>query len=99
MGTGPFRRRQENRAQATAKLALARPLIVEADQRWHGMARFLEHSGMDHNAELVGRLARRAGGPAHGNAGPSPPPERRALTGSGERRANTNAVPDAPSQT
>jgi hypothetical protein len=54
---------------------------------------------MDHNAELVGRLARRAGGPAHGNAGPSPPPERRALTGSGERRANTNAAPDAPSQT
>jgi hypothetical protein len=39
------------------------------------------------------------GGPAHGNAGPSPPPERRALTGSGERRANTNAAPDAPSQT
>jgi hypothetical protein len=60
MGTGPFRRRHESRAQAEAKLALARTLIVEADQRWHGLARFLEQSGMDQNAELVGRLAHRA---------------------------------------
>jgi hypothetical protein len=60
MGTGPFRRRQESRAQTEAKLALARAMIVEADQRWHGMARFLEQTGMDHNAELVSRLAARA---------------------------------------
>lgn len=46
--------------QAMAKLAQARAMIEEADQRWHGMARFLERSGMDHNAELVGRLAHRA---------------------------------------
>jgi hypothetical protein len=60
MGTGPFRHRQESRAQTEAKLAMARTLIVEADQRWHGMARFLEQTGMDHNAELVSRLAHRA---------------------------------------
>ena len=60
MGTGPFRRRQESRAQTEAKLALARAMIEEADRRWHGMARFLEQTGMDHNAELVGRLAHRA---------------------------------------
>ena len=60
MGTGPFRRRQESRAQAEAKLAAAKALIVEADQRWHGMAAFLERTGMDHNAELVSRLAHRA---------------------------------------
>jgi hypothetical protein len=46
--------------QAAAKLAVAQALIVEADQRWHGSARFLEQSGIDHNAELVGRLAHRA---------------------------------------
>jgi hypothetical protein len=45
MGTGPFRRRQESRAQAEAKLALARAMIEEADRRWHGMAAFLERSG------------------------------------------------------
>jgi hypothetical protein len=60
MGTGPFRKRRECRARAEAKLALARALIVEADQRWHGLARFLEQSGLDQNAELVGRLARQA---------------------------------------
>jgi hypothetical protein len=32
----------------------------EADQRWHGLARFLEQSGLDENAELIGRLAHRA---------------------------------------
>ena len=35
-------------------------LIVEADQHWHGLARFLEASGMDQNVHLVGRLAHRA---------------------------------------
>jgi hypothetical protein len=40
-------------------------LIEEADQRWHGMARFLEQTGMDHNVELVGRLAHRAERLAH----------------------------------
>jgi hypothetical protein len=39
---------------------MARTLIEEADRRWHGMARFLEQTGMDHNVELVGRLAHRA---------------------------------------
>jgi len=52
MGTGPFRRRQESRAQTEAKLALARAMIEEADRRWHGMAAFLERSGTDQNAEL-----------------------------------------------
>lgn len=60
MGTGPFWKRRECRARAEAKLAAAKALIVEADQRWHGMAAFLERSGMDRNAELVGRLAHRA---------------------------------------
>jgi hypothetical protein len=46
--------------QAADKIAMARAMIAEADQRWHGLARFLEHSGMDHNDELVGRLARQA---------------------------------------
>jgi hypothetical protein len=46
--------------QAADKIAMARMLIVEADQRWHGMAAFLERSGMDQNDELVGRLAARA---------------------------------------
>jgi hypothetical protein len=52
------RRRWEG--QTEAKIAAARTLIVEADQRWHGLARFLEQSGMDRNDELVGRLAARA---------------------------------------
>jgi hypothetical protein len=45
--------------QAADKIAMARMLIEEADRRWHGMARFLEQTGMDHNAELVGKLAER----------------------------------------
>jgi hypothetical protein len=39
---------------------VVRALIVEADRRWHGMAAFLERSGMDQNDELVDRLAHRA---------------------------------------
>jgi hypothetical protein len=45
---------------SAAKLAMARALIIEADQRWQGLARFLEQTGMDENAELIGRLAHRA---------------------------------------
>ena len=39
---------------------MRRVLIEEADRRWHGMAAFLERSGMDQNDELVSRLAHRA---------------------------------------
>jgi hypothetical protein len=41
------------------RIAAARALIQEADQRLHGLARFLECSGMDHNDELLDRLADR----------------------------------------
>jgi hypothetical protein len=37
------------------RLAATKALIVEADHHWHGLARFLERSGMDRNDELVGR--------------------------------------------
>jgi hypothetical protein len=46
--------------QAADKIAMARMLIEEADQRWHGMAAFLERSGLDQNDKLVSRLAHRA---------------------------------------
>jgi hypothetical protein len=58
MGMRRARRRWETPAEA--KIAMARMLIEEADRRWHGLARFLERSGMDRDAELVGRLAARA---------------------------------------
>ena len=32
----------------------------QPDERWHGPARFLAHSGMDRDAELLDRLAARA---------------------------------------
>jgi hypothetical protein len=35
-------------------------LIRQTDERWHGPARFLAHSGMDRDAELLDRLAARA---------------------------------------
>jgi hypothetical protein len=38
----------------------ARTLIFEVDQRWYGLAQVLERTGMDHNDELVRRLADRA---------------------------------------
>jgi hypothetical protein len=57
---GMRRERRRWGGQAEAKLAAARALIVEADQRWQGLARFLEQSGLDHNAKLVGRLTHRA---------------------------------------
>jgi hypothetical protein len=72
MGMGPFRRRQESRAWAEAKLAAAKALIAEADQRWHGMAAFLARTGMDHNAELVGRRRRQRHHAKHAVTGSAP---------------------------
>jgi hypothetical protein len=40
---------------------MARALIQEADGRLHGLARFLERTGLDRDEELVRRLAARAG--------------------------------------
>jgi hypothetical protein len=55
-----WRERRRWDTPAADKIAMARMLIEEADRRWHGMAAFLERTGMDQNDELVGRLAHRA---------------------------------------
>jgi hypothetical protein len=38
---------------------MAMTLIAEVDERWHGLARFLTNSGLDHNDDLIASLARR----------------------------------------
>jgi len=56
------RRRDDNRAADRITAALA--LIRQTDERWHGLALWPSHSGMDRDAELLDRLAAQAAGPA-----------------------------------
>jgi hypothetical protein len=58
MGRRRERRRWED--PAADKIAAARAMIQEADQRLHGIVTFLERTGMDRDDELVRRLANRA---------------------------------------
>ena len=58
MGKRRERRRWED--PAADKIAAARAMIQEADQRLHGIVTFLERTGMDRDDELVRRLANRA---------------------------------------
>jgi hypothetical protein len=59
MGLRRSRRRHEDgRADDRIKAALA--LIRQTDERWHGLAKFLAHTGMDRDAELLDKLAARA---------------------------------------
>jgi hypothetical protein len=37
-------------------------LIRQSDERWHGLAVWLSHSGMDRDAELFDRLSARRPG-------------------------------------
>jgi hypothetical protein len=57
MGRRRERRRWDDRAMD--RIAMARVLIEEVDERWHGLARYLSNSGMDHNDDLIARLAKR----------------------------------------
>jgi hypothetical protein len=71
MGLRPTRRRQDD-TRVADKIAMALVLIEEADQRWTGLARYLAHTGMDRDEELVRRLVARAermaqGGRRHGS--------------------------------
>jgi len=58
MGRRRERRRQDDRTADRIAAALA--LIQQTDERWNGLARFLAHSGMDRDAELLDRLVARA---------------------------------------
>jgi hypothetical protein len=64
MGMRPTRRRQDDHRAADrttmARIAMALKLIEAADQQWVGLARWMAHSGMDRDAELLDRLAARA---------------------------------------
>jgi len=59
MGMRPTRRRWDDR-RAADRIEAALALIEEADERWHGLAKFLARSGMDRDEELVRRLVARA---------------------------------------
>ena len=59
MGLRRSRRRQEDNRTAD-RIAAALALIRQTDERWHGLAKFLAHTGMDRDAELLDRLAARA---------------------------------------
>ena len=56
MGRRRERRRQDN--PTADQIALA--LIRQTDERWHGLAKFLAHTGLDRDADLLDRLAARA---------------------------------------
>jgi hypothetical protein len=58
MGRRRERRRWETPAEQ--KIAMALEMIRRTDERWHGLARFLAHTGMDRDVELLDRLAARA---------------------------------------
>jgi hypothetical protein len=58
MGLRRTRRRQDT--PTATRIAAALKLIDAADQQWVGLARWLSHSGMDRDAELLDRLAARA---------------------------------------
>jgi hypothetical protein len=51
-------RQQDNRT--ADRIAMALEMIRRSDEHWHGLAAWLSRSGMDHDAELLGRLAARA---------------------------------------
>jgi hypothetical protein len=59
MGLRRTRRRWDDH-RASDKIAMALKLIEAADQQWVGLARWMAHSGMDRDAELLDRLAARA---------------------------------------
>jgi hypothetical protein len=59
MGLRRTRRRHEDRRTAD-RIAMALEMIRQSDERWHGLAKFLAHTGMDRDAELLDRLAARA---------------------------------------
>jgi hypothetical protein len=59
MGLRPTRRRCDDNRTAD-RIALAMTLVAEADQRRTGLARYLAHSGLDRNPELLDRLVARA---------------------------------------
>jgi hypothetical protein len=59
MGLRRSRRRQEDNRTAD-RIAAALALIRQTDERWHGLAKFLAHTGMDRDADLLDRLAARA---------------------------------------
>ena len=58
MGKRRERCRQED--QTADRIAAALALIRQTDGSWHGLAVWLSRSGMDRDAELLGRLANRA---------------------------------------
>jgi hypothetical protein len=74
MGLRPTRRRLDD-DRAADRAAMARALIQEADGRLHGLARFLERTGLDRDEELVRRLAARAERMARGGRNHEPRPQ------------------------
>jgi hypothetical protein len=58
MGRRRERRRQDN--PTADQIAAALALIRQTDERWHGLAKFLAHTGLDRDADLLDRLAARA---------------------------------------
>jgi hypothetical protein len=51
----------QERYDQRGREAVALALIRQTDERWHGLAEYLAHSGLDQDAELLDRLAARAG--------------------------------------
>jgi len=58
MGRRRERRRQDD--PTVDRIAIALEMIRRSDEPWHGLAKFLAHSGLDRDAELLARLAARA---------------------------------------
>jgi hypothetical protein len=58
MGRRRERRKQDDRTPDRIEAALA--LIRQSNERWHGLAVWLAHTGMDRDADLLDRLAARA---------------------------------------
>src|SRR4051794_12710964 len=81
---GKWRERRRWEDPAADKIAAARAMIQEADQRLHGIVTFLERTGMDRDDELVRRLRTGRGGSVIG--------PRRGL-GGGDELAPTAAAP------
>jgi hypothetical protein len=59
MGLRRTRRRQDDHRTAD-RIAAALALIRQTDERWHGLAVWMSHSGMAQDAELLDKLAQRA---------------------------------------
>jgi hypothetical protein len=60
MGLRRSRRRYDDHRTAD-RIAAALALIRQSDERRHGLAVWLSHSGMDHDPDLLDKLAARAG--------------------------------------